>query len=256
MSAAAVFPHSTGRTSSDGLRRVMAVSLAIHVGAVLVMFALPRDWLNSRPVPTRTMTISLGAAGPRTAGLNPAGARPVEQVAPPPSRPETARPVTPQSAPAVAAVKTTKPPAKTAPAEPTPAPAPARAPVTGAQVTPGTARAETGAQGPGTGLAGGAAGGGAQAETPVNFCCPEYVTEMQRRITERWKNLQPERGLVILTFTIRRDGTFTDLKTERADSPLLEYHARNSFNGLLLPRLPAEYTEETLKVRLTFPYVR
>ncbi len=248
--------YAFGRVETDGLRRVMAWSLAVHAGAVLLLFAIPRDWFAERPAVPIAMTISLGASGPKTTGLNAAGARPIEQAAPAPSKPETARPSSPKPEPAVAAVKTTKPPPKPAPETTSPSVTPPRPPTTGAQVTPGTARAETGATGQGTGLAGGGGAGGVTPEVAPDFCCKEYVEEMQRRITARWKNVQQERGTTILTFTIRRDGTFTELKTVQSASSLLDYHARNSFNGLVLPPLPQEYKEETLQVRLTFPYVR
>lgn len=245
------------RAEPDGLRPAMRASFAVHVGAVVVMFLLPRSWFQDRSVPPPTMSISLGAAGPRTSGMNAAGARPVEEVAPPPKRPEPARPATPRDAPAVASVKTAKTPPKPTPAEPQRAqPTPARAPITGAQVTPGTSRAETGAAGQGTGLAGGG-GAGAQADVSApDFCCPDYVEEMRRRIVDRWRRNQQEVGTVLLTFVIHRDGRFTDLKTEKSPSSLLEYHARNAFNGLLLPPLPQEYKDQTLTVRLTFNYVR
>jgi outer membrane biosynthesis protein TonB len=240
----------------DELRRAVRVSFAVHVAAVLILFLVPRDWLGQSKVPVPTMTISLGAAGPRTSGMNPAGARPIEEKAPPPKRPEPARPATPKNAPAAATLKTAKTPPKPAPDQPKPAQAPPRPPTTGAQVTPGTARAETGATGQGTGLAGGAGAGTSVDISAPDFCCPDYVDEMRRRILARWRRDQPEVGTVLLTFVIHRDGRFTELKTEKAPSPLLEYHARNAFNGLILPALPKEYSGATLTVRLTFNYTR
>jgi outer membrane biosynthesis protein TonB len=249
--------YAFGRVETDGLRRVMGWSLAVHAGAVIILFAVPRSWLVDRPPVPVSMTISLGVPGPKTTGLNPVGARPIEQVAPPPLKPESARPSAPRPEPAVASLKAAKtPPPKPAPETTAPAVAPPRPPTTGAQVTPGTSRAETGARGQTTGLAGGGGAGGVTSDIAPDFCCMEYVEEMQRRITVRWKNVQPERGTTVLTFTIRRDGSFFDLKTLQSGGSLLDYHARNSFNGLVLPPLPPEYKEETLKVRLTFPYVR
>lgn len=247
----------TGPVEPAGLRRLKRVSLVAHVGAVAILFILPREWFQASKAAAPMMTISLGAAGPRTAGMNPAGNRPIEEVAPPPKRPEPARTATPVSEPAVASVKTTKTPPKPAPTDPKPAaPAPPRPPITGAQVTPGTSRAETGATTQGTGLAGGQGLGVSGDISSPDFCCPEYVAEMQRRILDKWRRDQPEVGRVILTFTIQRDGKFTELKTEQSPSSLLEYHARNAFNGLLLPPLPEAYKDQVLKVRLTFDYVR
>lgn len=246
----------TGPVEPAGLRRMKRASFAIHIGVVAMMFVLPREWFRTTTTKAPMMTISLGAAGPRTSGMNPAGARPIEEVAPPPKRPEPARPATPKSEPAVAAIKTAKPPPKPATDPKSAPPSPPRAPITGAQVAPGTSRAETGAKTQGTGLAGGQGIGVSGDISSPDFCCPEYVAEMQRRITEKWRRDQPEAGTVILTFVIQRDGKFTELKTERAASTLLDYHARNAFNGLLLPPLPPEYKDQVLRVRLTFDYVR
>ena len=257
MTDARTFAHPLSRDESERLRRLMTTSLAVHVGVVLVLFLVPRSWLNREPVRPPMMTISLGAMGPRTTGLNPAGARPVEQVAPPPVRPETARTATPKNEPPMASVRTAKTPPKPAPAESPTAPVTTtRPPITGAQVTPGTARAETGAIGQGTGLAGGAGAGAVTPDVAPNFCCPDYVTEMQRRIMERWKNVQSERGTTILTFTVRRDGTFTAPDVVQSAGVFLDFVSKSALRGLVLPPLPAEYKEETLKVRLTFPYVR
>ena len=257
MTDARTFARPLGRVESDSLRRLITLSLAIHVGAVLGLFLMPRQWFRDRPALVPTMTISLGSPGPKTTGLNAAGARPVEAVAPPPVRPETAKPATPKTQTPVATVKTIKTPPKPAPTDPTGVPATApRRPITGAQVTPGTARAETGATGQGTGLAGGGGAGAVMPDVAPNFCCPEYVTEMQRRIMERWKNVQQERGTVIVSFTLKKDGTFSDVKIVQSGGTFLDYVSTNALRGLALPPLPAEYKEDTLKVRLTFPYVR
>ena len=256
MTATGSFAHPLSRAESDGLRRLMRISLAVHVGVVLALFLVPRSWLQREPGRPPMMTISLGAMGPRTTGLNAAGARPVEQVAPPPARPETQRTATPKNEPPVAMVKTTKTPPKPTTNEAPAVVAPTRPPITGAQVTPGTARAETGAPGQGTGLAGGAGAGAVTPDVAPNFCCPDYVTEMQRRIMDRWKSTQSERGTTVLTFTIRRDGSFTAPDVTQSGGVFLDYVSKEALRGLVLPPLPAEYKEETLKVRLTFPYVR
>jgi outer membrane biosynthesis protein TonB len=249
--------YVTGPVEPPGLRRIKRLSLAIHVGAVAAMFLVPREWFRTTTTTPNMMTISLGAAGPRTSGMNPTSARPIEEVAPPPKRPEPARPATPKTEPTVAAIKTPKPPPKPAPTDPKPGPlTPPRPPVTGPEVKPGTSRAETGATTQGTGLAGSQGIGVSGDLASTDFCCPEYVREMQRRILDRWRRDQPEVGRVILTFVIHRDGKFTELKTEQSPSSLLEYHARNAFNGLILPSLPPEYKDQVLRVRLTFDYVR
>lgn len=257
MSTQEPLAYISGPVEPPGLRRIKRASFAVHIGVVAVMFVLPREWFRAATTTPPMMTISLGAAGPRTSGMNPAAARPIEEVAPPPKRPEAARPATPKSEPAVASIKTAKPPPKPAPTDPKPAPpTPPRPPITGPEVKAGTSRAETGATTQGTGLAGGQGIGVSGDISSPDFCCPEYVEEMKRRILDRWRRDQPEIGTVVLTFVIQRDGKVTELKTERSASTLLDYHARNSFNGLLLPQLPQEYKDQVLKVRLTFDYVR
>ena len=70
-----------------GLNRALSASMAIHFGIVLVLLVVPKSfWAHEQPK-TVPMTISLsGAGGERSGGMVAAGARPVEQVAPPPKR--------------------------------------------------------------------------------------------------------------------------------------------------------------------------
>src|SRR5437763_157242 len=75
-----------------GFRRVMMASFTLHV-ALAVILLLPKGLLfHEKPKP-KLMTISLsGSPGPRSTGQSSIGGRPVEQVAPPPRRPEPIRP--------------------------------------------------------------------------------------------------------------------------------------------------------------------
>ncbi len=248
--------YAFGRVETDGLRRVMGWSLAIHAGAVLVLFAIPRDWLRDRPAVPLAMTISLGASGPKTTGLNPAGARPVEQVAPPPQKPETARPSAPRTEAPVATVKTSKPPPKPAAETTAPTVTPPRAPTTGAQVTPGTARPRRARPDRARGSRAAAARAASRLKSPQTFAARSTSKRCSGASPRAGRTCSRNAATTILTFTIRRDGTFTAPETVQSASGLLDYHARNSFNGLVLPPLPPEYKEDTLKVRLTFPYVR
>jgi outer membrane biosynthesis protein TonB len=237
----------------------MSASVAIHVAVVLVVFALPRAWLLRDDTKPLLMTISLGGSlGERSGGMVAAGARPVEQVAPTPKRPEPIPPATPKKAKVIAT------PAK-APAKTPPKPADAsatlsattRPPTTGAQVTRGTAVADTGATGQGTGLTFGGGAGGAMATVDSDFCCKDYIDELIRRINAKWPKVQPETGMATLVFEIRKDGTFSRPVVEKSSgSVLLDVASRSAFDGLVLPPLPREYSGDSLKIHLTFPYVR
>jgi TonB family protein len=238
--------------------RAIAWSIGIHFVLVAALFLVPRDWL-SKAQPRTVMTISLGGSpGERTSGRTSIGGRTIEQVAPPPRRPEPVAPTPPrQEAP--------PPPARTPPRTESPRPAqtprattPAtRSPTTGAQVTQGNTQVDTGARGQGAGLTQG--GGGVGGETDVaNFCCPEYITRLVQMVEERWQKNQPERGTTVLRFTIQRDGTI-----DRANMQVLQPSGhsildRVSRNAVLevprFPTLPAQYPNETLTIRLTFPY--
>lgn len=243
------------RIDPGGLGRIMSASIAIHVGTILLLLVVPRDWLiREQPKPV-LMTISLGGSlGERTGGMVSASARAVEQGAPPPKRPQITPAATPPKRDVIAVpAKTPKSPAKTEPG--TPSTAAARPPTTGTKVTPGTAVAETGAAAQSTGLSlGGGPGGSALDPT---FCCPEYAAELQRRIFVNWNRNQPEIGTTLIVFEILKDGTFTNPKIEKSSgSVVLDLHAMNAFKGLKLQPLPKEYAEDRLKVHLSFQYVR
>jgi len=247
------------RIDPGGLGRIMSASMAIHVVTVVVLLALPKAWLSREQPKPILMTISLGGSlGERSGGMVAAGARPVEQVAPPPKRPAPIPPATSQK-PNVTAMPAKAPP-KVAPkaAETSAAASPViRAPTTGAQITRGTAVADTGATGQGTGLTFGGGAGGASITLDSEFCCKEWADEVARRISANWKRVQPETGMTTVMFEILRDGTFTTPVVEKSSgSVLLDVASKAAFDRLKLPGLPKEYTEDRLKIHLTFPYVR
>ena len=246
------------RHEPEGLRRMMTMSFGIHVAVVIALFAVPRDWFaREKPEPIR-MVLQMGSPGERTGGLNAAGAQPVEAVAPPPKRPPPIPTVAPPKAsviavPAKTPPKTPPPPAKTA-ATTTPT---TRPPVTGAQVAPGTAASATGATGQTTGLAMGGGAGGTLSALDTNFCCPEYGEELSRRIRENWQQVQPESGTTIVSFVIRRDGSFSEPEiVQSSGSELLDIQSKAVFRGLKLPPLPEKYPGQTLTVRLKLEYKR
>ena len=243
----------------DGLRRAMSASVTIHVVAVLALFFLPRVWPESdKPEPLR-MTISFaGSPGEKSGGMVAAGSRPIEKVAPPPPKPTPVPPATPPKADSVAVA--VKNPPKTPPKPATGATDPTaanRAATTGAQVQSGTAVADTRSTSKSTGLTfGGGAIGDTQVTLDAEFCCPEYIAELQRRILVNWRRDWPETGSTTVVFHIRKDGTFTTPVVEKSGGVILDAASRSAFKGLTLQPLPPQYKEDRLTVHLTFPYVR
>ena len=247
------------RARPDGLRRTMLMSLVIHLGAAVVLFAIPGDWLRREEPKRVSMSLQAGSPGEKTGGMTAAGARPIEEVAPPPKRPAPIPPVAPAKAPAIAVP--VKPPPKTAPRPvetSTTSTAPPRPPTTGAQKTVGTSAAETLAAGQSGGLSLG--GGSGLQSLDTNFCCPEYGEELRRRLWEKWQQVQQsqqESGTNIVSFVIRRDGTFADPEiVQPSGSPMLDIASRFMLRGLKFPPLPDKYKEDTLTVRLKLEYKR
>lgn len=238
-----------------GLSRMISWSLTVHLAAVILFALAPKlGWIRSKP-PEKVMVITLGGSvGPRESGSTTIGGRPVDQVAPEPKRPEVAKPVATKPDTMVVPSKPAPPPKTPPKTEQAKAPSLVTQPLlTGRQVTPGNSRAETGVRGIGTGLQIG--GGGLGGETTLSeFCCMAYLREVQRRIEAKWDPQQAERGLVIVQFTIQRNGQVTDLAVVRGGSFLLERASRVPFMGLQLPALPPEYAPPTITLRLTFEY--
>lgn len=254
-------PFSIPPAEARRLNRAITWSVVVHVIALGLLLVLPRAWFTREPERRNVMTINLGGTpGPQSTGTTSIGGRTVEQVAPPPPRPEPVRPTPPQRPAPTPAPARTPPPRPTAPApttKPAPTPPPAtRAPVTGPQVVTGNTAVETGARGQGAGLTFG--GGFSGGETDLsNFCCPEYLTHLLNTIDSRWAKIQPERGTTTLKFTIRRDGTIdlANVTVERSSGyGVLDRAARAALSESRLLPLPAAYTNETLTIYLTFPY--
>lgn len=252
-------PFGPSREESTRLTRAIRWSIGVHIVLVIGLLVVPRSWLTREPDKRNVMTISLGGTpGPRSTGTTSVGGRTIEQVAPPPKRPEPVRP-TPERPPAPVAVAKPiqKPAATPRPAETpvAPTPAPTRPPVTGPQVTQGNSPVETGARGQGAGLTfGGGLSGG---ETDLkDFCCPAYLQTILSLIDARWtKNPSDDRGETVLKFTINRDGSIDNILVEQASgSSILDRNSRAALTGLRLPELPGLYTNPTLTMHLRFPY--
>lgn len=239
-----------------GMNLALVWSLVIHIGIVVGVVLVPRDWIVKKPKPVITITLG-GTPGPRSTGTTSIGGRTVEQVAPPPRRPEPARPVTPPKVDPAPPARTPPPTPPRTPA-PTATPAPpvaTRPPVTGQQVAQGNTPVDTGARGQGAGLSFG--GGGSGGETDLkDFCCPAYLQELTARIDQNWQKRQPERGTTEIRFSILRDGTITDVEiTGRSGSGVLDRISRNAVTESRMQPLPAAYTtSDRLTIRLKFPY--
>ena len=252
---AAIHPaFGHGPAETQAANRFIRWSLGVHLGIVALVLIVPRDWISSKRDRPTIMTITLaGTPGPRSTGMTSIGGRTVEQVAPSPKRPEPERPAPKPDVP-VAAVRTPQRPAPEPAAAEIRSVAPTRTPVTGRQVTAGSASVETGARMQGVGLTQGGGGTGGDADL-VNFCCPEYLQQIIAAIESNWQKPPNERGTTVIKFTIRRDGSISDPVVENSSgSGPLDRISRNALSDSRLPRLPAEYTRPTLTIHLSFPY--
>lgn len=253
-----------------GLNRILAASFSVHIGSIVVALLVSRLWLSAEKQAPKLMTVTLtaGAEGPRSTGMTALGARPVEQVAPPPKRPEPIKPVPPKNDAMTVPVKPkpepAKPKAEPKPEPPKPTPPVERPPTTGREVTAGTSKVETNTKGVGTGLSTGGSLGGAQDVVQIDpqfkFCCQSYIDSMCEIIQRYWNKDQQTNGEVTLTFTILRDGKIVDTKTEKSSSSRLERFARSALDTSQsmggFGKLPDEFKDDKLVVHLRFPYIR
>jgi TonB family protein len=247
-----------------GLSATAAVSLLVHAGIGAALVFGPMKWIarpadDHRPV----MTISLGSAGtgPQNGGLTAIGARPVQTIEPA-TKPEAVRP------PAAKTPEMTVPVAKQAPIKPVKAPPKATETVEkmpdargttlsrGEELQTGSAVAVTGARGQGFGLSTGGGKGLSGTLDVGDFCCPDYLTLMQEKITSNWNQRTEVTGAVIMKFTIQRDGTLTDMSLEQGSgNQELDNNARRAVQVTRqLPPLPPGYPNSTLVMHLTFRY--
>jgi len=249
----------------DGFNRSVTISFAAHVLAVVALVVVPGSW-SARPsaTPEDAMIISLGGSpGPRSTGMTPIDARPVQRVveAPPNPRTEWVQP------PAVKTPEMTVPTPRAPRARPTKEPV-TKAPETargnqaakGTEERSGTARAETGAtRGTGFGglTTGGGGGTGSYLETG-NFCCPDYLATMVQMITQNWNQFQMVPGETMMKFTILRDGRISGVEVERSSGYVaLDIASQRALIATgQLPALPAAYPEPQLVVHLLFQYKR
>jgi TonB family protein len=247
-----------------GLQKMVVVSVVAHAALIAAALVVPASLFPREPAaPTTVMTISLGGGeGPRNGGLTSIGGRPVQAVAPPEAKREAVRPPAAKT-PEMTMPLPTATPRKTAPPPSTPvkqAPdeARGRTPTRGAEVSAGSAVAETGTRGQGFGLStGGGAGSGSTLDV-ANFCCPDYLVQMIDRIRSNWVQQTEVGGTSMVKFTIERDGKIADISLARSSGyQSLDLSAQRAlFVTKTLNPLPAQFPNATLTVNLTFEYKR
>lgn len=248
-----------GHVDDGRFRRMVRISFAIHIVVLVTYIFFPRSWFETKP--PVLMTISLGSGiGERTTGTTSIGAREVEKAAPPPKRPEPVKPAPPAKADVMKVPAKTVPTPEKKPAPETKAAPPApttRPPVTGPEVTKGTAKADTGVTQAAPGLTVGG-GGGTSALLPIDFCCPEYAQEFMAMIQKVWNKTASQAGETTISFTIYKDGTISDpIVSKSSGIALLDIQSRAAVRAAKkFPPLPAAYPNPSLTVHLVFPYIR
>jgi TonB family protein len=249
---------------SDRVGQMVLISCLAHALLIGAVAVIPSSWrMSSRSTDVTPMTITLSSGGgPDAGGMTPIAGRAVQEVAaetkPAPIAPPVSKP--PEM---VAPDPKTQPAAKTPPKTERPVDkSTARKATTGPQVKAGDARADTGgAPIPFGGLtrpAGASSAGAAVMTDYANFCCPSYLNQMVDLIKRNWNQSQGASGEVQVKFTIRRDGTITDVELEKPSNiSLLDLESQRALaKTRSLPPLPREFTENTLTVHLIFDYHR
>ena len=241
---------------NDGLGSMLGASVMAHLVLVALFVFLPAAWFGAEhKEPETIMQISLGGpVGPDIAGLNVAGARPIQAVS---ETPKAVEPVRPPAAKAPEMILPTKAPPKKTTTNKVDAKDPrSTRPTKGAEVTKGTAVAETGARGQGFGLSSGMGGEGGYLEVG-NFCCPQYLATMRNAIMSNWNSRQGAPGRTHMRFVIQKDGRIVDVTVQRSSGvQTLDYYAQRALLLTKLPPLPTGYDEPTLAVHLYFDYQR
>jgi TonB family protein len=242
-----------------GLSRMFAVSLMAHAALLAVLVLAPTGWQSRAADTGPIMTISLGGTeGPDTPGLTSIAERPVQTVAAPDEKPVDAAPA-PKAPEMVEPTPVSKPTPRTKPIEKPVEKSRTRKPTAGEEVKTGDARVKTGGAAiPFGGLATGGGGDTGVRLDTGNFCCPDYIQTMVRRIRQSWDAKQGASGQVGVKFTIRRDGMLTNVEVEEpSGQAMLDLESRRAvLMTRQLPPLPREFTPENLTVHMTFNYKR
>jgi TonB family protein len=242
----------------DDMNRALMVSLLLHATLLTVIAFAPRDWLNTSARPeSNPLIINLGpAVGPDSGGMTSISARPVQAAEPEaktPTPPAAKQPETIDPEPSKPIARTAKPVAK--PVDKSTA----RKPTTGPEVKTGAAATDIpfGAATPVPGLSTGGAGDGSAYTDYANFCCPAYLQTLVQLIRRNWNQNQGSAGMVLMKFSILRDGRIVDVEHEKKSGQfLLDQEAQRAVSKTILPPLPREFPEERLTVHLFFNYKR
>jgi TonB family protein len=250
--------------ATDGINRLVLVSLLAHVVLIGAIAVMPAGWRTSRSSDVTPMMITLsGGTGPDAGGMTQISNKPVQEVATE-TKPVPVAPPAPK-VPEMVAPEPKATPAPKNPPKRTERPvdkSSSRKPTTGSEVRTGDARAETGGAAiPFGGLtrpSGGGTSGTAATTDFANFCCPTYLTQMVDLIKRNWNPNQGAAGQVQVKFVVRRDGTVTDIEIEKSSNiSLLDLESQRALaKTKALPPLPREFTENTLTVHLNFDYHR
>ena len=246
---------------TDGMSRMVLLSLAGHAMLVASLLYAPDFWTSADNQKATPMMITLGGAeGPDAGGMTTISAKPVQRVAEPDEKPSRPTPPAEKPPEMVAPKPETKPAPKT-PTKPIEKPkenSRSKKPTAGEEIKTGTAKAETGgAQIPFGGLTTGGQGvGGARVEAE-NFCCPAYLELIVATIKRNWNQGQGIAGQNTLKFVVNRDGTITNVEVEQSGGPLLDIASQRA---LAVTRqvqgLPREFAGNTLTIHLIFEYKR
>jgi TonB family protein len=245
----------------ESLARTYLVSLGGHVLLVGVLLFFPTGFFSGTEteIMADVMTVSLGGSmGPSQGGETALAAQPVQDLIPveeadqdvwvqPPAPAPPEETITVRDAPRL--------PERDIPVESAPEEARGRTPTKGPELRQGTALADTGARGLGTGLSAGGLGFGGELDVG-DFCCPEYLSVMSNLIRQRWNDQQQQPGAVVMKFTVQRDGTLTDIVRQNGSGYLaLDMSAERALLTTgQVPPLPSKFTGDRLPVNLTFEY--
>jgi len=242
----------------EGMSRMLAVSLTAHLTLLAAFMLVPAEWRSGRaPTQPSLMQISLGGSvGVDSGGMTPISGRPVQTVTPE-ARPSPVAPAAPKPEMVESTTKPTpRPPVK--PVE-KPADSKSRTPTAGREIKSGSANVDT----PGAvavpfgGLSTSSAGDGQAYTDYANFCCPAYLQTLIQLIRRNWNQNQGSSGMVLMKFSILRDGRIVDIEHEKASGQyMLDTEAKRALSKTILPPLPREFPEERLTVHLYFNYRR
>ena len=245
---------------TDGMSRMVLLSLLGHALLFAALIFAPNFWTGGVATESTPMMITLGGAeGPDAGGMTTIADRAVQRVAEPDEKPARPAPPAAKLPEMVAPSPVTKPAPKTPP-KPVQKPSETSKgkPTSGSEIKTGAARVETGgAQIPFGGLATGGGGTGGTRLDVANFCCPSYLAMVVSTIKRNWSEKQGAAGQNTVKFVIHRDGRIDGVEVEQSGGQLLDIASRRALvvTGQV-QALPREFTGDTLTVHLIFEYSR